>query len=61
MHIELSDAERDLLRELLEMAHKDKLHELHRTYSLGYKQLLRAKVAMIEELCTKVEVEEPVT
>ena len=58
MTIDLTEHEREILTELLEQSHKDKLHELHRTYSLGYKQLLREKVATIEHLCAKVAVKE---
>lgn len=59
MRLELDEHERELLTELLEMAHKEKLHELHRTYSLAYKQLLREKIGLIETLCAKVAVREP--
>jgi hypothetical protein len=54
MHLELNEQERELLTELLEHAHKDKLHELYRTDALGYKQMLREKLAVIENICSKV-------
>ncbi len=54
MMIELTDRQREMLTELLETAHRDTVHELHRTYSLGYKAVLREKIAVIEELTTKV-------
>jgi hypothetical protein len=60
MKIDLSDHQREMLTELLEAAHKDKVHELHRTDSLGYKAMLREKIAVIEELCTMIAIEEPV-
>lgn len=50
MTIELTEHQRELLTELLQNAHKDRVHELHRTSSLGYKKLLRGKIGMIEEL-----------
>ena len=60
MTLELTERERELLTELLEAAHKEKLHELFRTDSLGYKQMLREKIAVIEAVCSKVAVAEPV-
>lgn len=60
MTIELTEHEREMLTELLEQAHRDKLHELHRTYSLGYKQLLRERIATLENLSAKVVVKETV-
>jgi hypothetical protein len=60
MKIELSEHERELLTELLEHALKDKLHELFRTDSLTYKQMLREKISVIEGIATKVAVRETV-
>lgn len=60
MTIELTEHEREILTELLEQAHRDKLHELHRTCSLGYKQLLRERIATLENLSAKVVVKETV-
>lgn len=60
MHFDLSDHERELLTELLEHAHKDRLHELFRTDSLSYKQMLRDKIAVIEGIVAKVAVHETV-
>jgi hypothetical protein len=61
MVLELNEQERELLTELLERAHKDKLHELYRTDALGYKQMLREKIAVIENICSKAAVHEPVS
>lgn len=58
MTIELTEHERELLTDLLEQAHKERLHELHRTYSLGYKQLLRERIATLEHISDKVAVKE---
>lgn len=60
MTIELTEHEREILTDLLEQAHRDKLHELHRTYSLGYKQLLRERISTLENLSAKVVVKETV-
>ena len=60
MKLELTEHEREILTELLEQAHKERVHELHRTYSLGYKQLLRERIATLETLCEKVAVHENV-
>ncbi len=58
MTIELTEHERELLTELLERAHRERLHELHRTYSLGYKQLLRERISTLEHISHKVAVTE---
>jgi hypothetical protein len=47
-----------MLAELLEAAHRDKVHELNRTDALGYKKMLREKIAVIEELCAQIMVAE---
>lgn len=60
MQFEFTEHERELLTELLEHAHKDKQHELFRTDSLTYKQMLREKLAVIEGIVAKVAVHESV-
>lgn len=60
MTFEVNEHQREMLAELLEAAHRDKVHELHRTDSLGYKGILREKIAVIEELCTLISIGEPV-
>lgn len=60
MQFDLTEHERELLTELLEHAHKDRLHELYRTDSLTYKQMLREKIAVIEGIVGKVAVREHV-
>ncbi|MCC6652832.1 MAG: hypothetical protein IT348_16890 [Candidatus Eisenbacteria bacterium] len=60
MKIELTEAQRELLTELLEAAHRVRTHELHRTDSLSYKQLLRDKITTIENLRDQIEVAHPV-
>ncbi len=60
MRIELTTRQREMLIELLESAHKDKIHELHRTDSLAYKAMLREKIAVIEQLFGTITVEQPV-
>lgn len=56
MKIELTEHQRELLTELLEAAHRERAHELHRTDSLSYKKLLREKIRLIEELCDRIAV-----
>ena len=58
MTIELTEHQRELLSELLENAHKYRVHELHRTSSLSYKKLIRGKIALIEELYDRIGVAE---
>jgi len=59
MQIDLTEHQRELLTELLDAAHKERVHELHRTDSLSYKKLLREKIAVIEDLCDRIAVMEP--
>ena len=56
MTLELTERQTEMLAELLEAAHRDKVHELSRTDALGYKQMLREKIAVIEELCARIMV-----
>lgn len=56
MTIELTDHQRELLTDLLEAAHRDRTHELHRTDSLSYKKLIREKIVIIEDLCDRLAV-----
>lgn len=60
MNITLTEHQREILSELLEAAHRDKVHELHRTDALGYKSILREKIAVIESLCEMIAVVETV-
>jgi hypothetical protein len=54
MTLELTDKERDYLTTLLEARHREKLHELHHTDRGEYKTLLKAEIALIEELRSKL-------
>lgn len=60
MTIELTEHEREILTELLQRAHRERLHELHRTYSLGYKQLLRERLNTLENITDKIAIKETV-
>lgn len=53
MRIELTDREALLLEELLEIAHREKLHELHHTATASYKRLLREQLEVVEALRTR--------
>jgi hypothetical protein len=50
---ELSEKERLLLVDLLDAAHKEKLHELHHASTVSYKLLLKEKIDLIEALVTE--------
>ena len=58
MTIDLTEHEREILTELLEPAHRERLHELHRTDSLGYKQLLRERLQSLENITDKIAIKE---
>ena len=52
--LELDPQEHELLLEILETAMKEKRHELHRSDSLVFKQLLRDRIERIERVMGKV-------
>lgn len=54
MTLHLTDQQRGVLLELLEASHRAKLHELHHTDSPQYKQLIRGRIAVIEDLITSL-------
>jgi hypothetical protein len=60
MTVQLTEQQREMLTELLEAAHRERVHELHRTASLSYKQLLRDRIATIEDLCDRIAVKESI-
>jgi hypothetical protein len=55
MTLELTKQEKDYLRELLESAHGELIHEIHHTDTADYEELLKQKVALVEGLKAKVE------
>jgi hypothetical protein len=55
MNVNVSDAERDFLLELLEARHTSMLHELHHTDTYDYKRLLVEKVDLLEKLKDKLK------
>ena len=55
MNLELTIPESDYLAELLESAHRAKLHELHHTATRAYADMLRERIELIEALRTKLE------
>jgi hypothetical protein len=57
MTLELTDRECEVLFEVLEIAHRGRTLELHRTDSLAYKGMLQEKVRIIEELISRVAVQ----
>ncbi|PWT91627.1 MAG: hypothetical protein C5B55_07815 [Blastocatellia bacterium] len=54
MSLDLSDAERNLLLEILDERHTSMLHELHHTDTYEYKQILREKIDLLEKLRQKL-------
>jgi hypothetical protein len=50
MNLELDESERRLLADLMETLHRNKLHELHHTATIAYKQALRRDIEIIERL-----------
>ena len=54
MTLELNEHEREVLTALLEREHQNRLHELFRTDSISYKQMLREKVSIIEGMSAKL-------
>ncbi len=61
MTLHLTEAQRSLLLELIEAAHREKLHELHHTDAAAYKVLLRERITSLEALTAMlVEAEQTV-
>jgi len=54
MALDLTEQERDYLLETLDAALREKLHELHHTYSSDFKRYLQRRVALIDGLKSKV-------
>ena len=54
MNIELSDEERDLLREVLEEKQKRMIQELDHTDTIDYERMLRQKLDSLEGIMAKV-------
>ena len=57
MRLELTAREIEVLRAVLESAHRARLHELRHTDSREYREWLRGEIAIVEELRTKVAAE----
>lgn len=55
MSLEVTDAERDFLIELLDARHTSMLRELHHTDSYEYKELLQKKIDLLESLSQKLK------
>ncbi len=54
MHIELSDEELKLLRELLERANADLRDEVHRTEAMDWKRALKVQERVLGGLLAKL-------
>lgn len=54
MNLDLNEAERQLLSELLDAAYREQLHGLHHTDTDAYRQILRHHVDTLEALRAKL-------
>ena len=54
MHIELTEAELDLLRELLKRANADLREEVYRTEAADWKRALKAQERVLQALLDKL-------
>ena len=52
--LELSEQERELLAEILKSAHTSLLDEVHHTESYEYKQMLKQREELLENLRSKI-------
>jgi hypothetical protein len=55
MTFDITEQEREYLRELLEARHSELLHELHHTDARDFKDMLKRKVELVEGLKSKFE------
>lgn len=54
MTLDIDEQERDYLLEILEARRAELLHELHHTDTLYFKEVLRRRVALVENLSSKL-------
>jgi hypothetical protein len=54
MTFDINEQERDYLLEILEARRAELLHELHHTDTLDFKEVLRRRVALVENLSSKL-------
>lgn len=54
MPIQLNDAERHFLLDILEHEHKEVLHQLHHTDTAEFKHLLEERIELLEKLTAKL-------
>lgn len=56
MNVEITDQERDFLKELFEEKQKHMIQEINHTDTIDFERMLRQRLAVLEELMRKVEV-----
>lgn len=54
MNLEITDEEREFLVELLEEKHKSLIHEISRTDTDDFEQMLKRRVEILEQLKGKI-------
>ena len=54
MVLEISNSERELLFELIEVAHREMIHEIDHTDAREYKKLLQDKLELLEHVGAKI-------
>ncbi len=56
MNVEITDQERDFLKELFEEKQKHMIQEINHTDTIDFERMLKQKLALLEELMRKVGV-----
>ena len=54
MTLDITDAEREYLLEILDARREELLHELHHTDTLDFKEMLRRNVELVEAVRSKL-------
>ena len=54
MTFEITDQEGEILREMLEAAHKGTIHELHHADASEYRRMLKDRLRIIETLISRL-------
>jgi len=54
MNLEITEAERELLNEILEEKQKRMIHELNHTDTLNFERMLKKKIEVLEGLMRKL-------
>ncbi len=59
MTLDITDEEREYLLEILDARREELLHELHHTDTLDFKEMLKRKIELVEDVGSKLAAARP--